>query len=321
MRVWLVLFLLIPFLCKAEDYDKLPFQKDRKYYRLKGAVVHISEKKWVPSKDSVIFNTAAAIMPDNSYTLEHAEETTFDTSGAILTLSISELEDRKKDKMKTTKRYFFYRKNLLAGVSNMEEDKRADSVMFQYRKNGLVEHYALFNDKDKLVYKVTYVYKDDRIFTVRKNNEENFPVSMIKYKYNKDQLMETQHFNDQYQLVEIRRYSMKHMQDGTTSDSYVIMDDKGNIKEGLALIKDKEDRVLERSVVNDKREVTEYNRYTYDEHGYPVEEKIFSMLGEVVIVNKYKYDEQGNWIKKEVYHNNLLQAVVLRDIQYASVGS
>jgi hypothetical protein len=318
MPVFRLFFLLIiaTTSLNAEEYDKIPVQKDRIFYLLKGSVASVTEQKWIPSKDSAVFSSATDIHVDKTYFMEQSEEKIFDPNGFVTKLTTKESDDRRKNKVTEKERLFYYKNNKLIGLSDLEDNGSADSVEFHYRKKGEMDYYRLFNSKQDVVYKVDYVYRSGKIFSVRRKNEKQFPVSTIKYKYKDDHLVETQHFNDQSKKIETRKYSIKTEQDGKVNDSYSVLDENGNMKEGLSLVKDSLGRLLEQSVINDEREVTEYKSYVYDEHSNPVTEKIFSSFQELTITNRYTYDEAGNWTRKEIFYNGILNAVVLREIKY-----
>lgn len=315
-RLFLCLLMFIVISSSAEEYDKIPVQKDRIFYLLKGSVASITEQKWIPSKDSTVFSSVTDIHVDKTYFKERSEEKIFDPNGFITKLITRESGNRKKNTVTEKGRLFYYKDNKLIGLLNMEENRKADSVEFHYRKKGEMDYYRLFNSKQDVVYKVDYVYKNGKVFSARRKNEKQFPVSTIKYKYKDGHLVETQHFNDQSSKTETRRYSIKTEDDGKVNDSYSVLDAKGNMKEGLSLVKDRQGRLLEQNVISDEREVTEYKSYVYDEHSNPITEKIFSSSQELTITNRYTYDEAGNWIRKEIFYNGILNAVVLREIKY-----
>jgi hypothetical protein len=315
-RLLLPILILATISSGAEEYDKIPVQKDRSFYLLKGPVTHVTEQKWIPSKDSAVFSSVTDIHVDKTYFMERSEEAIFDKDGFIVKRIIKESDNRRKNNIKEMDRQFYYKNNRLAGLSDTEEGRKTDSVEFHYRRKGEMDYYRLFNTKREVVYKVDYVYKSGKVFSVRKKNEKQFPVSTIKYKYKGDNLVETQHFNDQSSRTETRKYSIKTEHDGKVNDSYSVLDEKGNMKEGLSSVKDSLGNLLEQNVINSEREVTEYKSYIYDEYRNPVTEKIFSSFRELIITNRYTYDETGNWTRKEVFYNGILNAVVLREIKY-----
>ena len=208
MRLWLALFILMPFFSIAEEYDKIPVQKDRIFYFLKGPVASVRAQKWIPSKDSTIFSSVTDIHVDKTYFMEYSEEKIFDSNGFITKLATKELDDRRKNKVTEKERLFYYKNNKLIGLSHVEDKQGADSVELNYRKKGEMDFYRVFNSKQGVFYKVDYVYKSGKVFSVRRKNEKQFPVSTIKYKYKDDHLVETQHFNDQSKKIETRKYSI-----------------------------------------------------------------------------------------------------------------
>lgn len=307
--------LLVSFSAAGQDYGQLLRQHDLKQYQLKGTVLGLQEQQWIPSPDSLFYSTAASFTPDNSYRAESSCDITFDTSGNVLTLRRSEPDERKRNEQKESSQVFYYRAGKLIAYAAKEKEQ-PDSVAYTYRKHGLIDHYTVFNGKGDLQYKMTYVYKNGRVATLRRNDKGNMPVAMIKYKYDGDRLTETQHFDEQYRLTETRRYSTRQMNDGEQNESYSVTGADGQMKSGLSLVKDKEGRILEQSTINGNREVTEYHKFVYDAQGLPVEEKVFSEVQEIAITNRYVYDDKGNWTKKEVFHNGQLHSVFLRKVLY-----
>lgn len=317
MMTGMVLLLFYAFITFAQPYEQLPFQKDKKYENLKAKVVAVTERTYVPSKDSVLLQGATVIRPDATWTLEHSEELQLDSMGRILHITVSDLEDRKKNRMKISGHNYFYQKGRMIAQTDTEGKERKDSIAFHYKRSGQLEYYTAFNSKNNVLHKVTYAYdRDGRIITVRKKNEDNYPVAMIKHKYNGIQLQESQYFDQDFKQTESRRYSSKKSEDGRVNISYVVMNMDGSIKEGMSWVKDADSNILEQSTINSERKVTDYRHFKYDEQGEQTEERVFSASQELTISGKFVYDEKGNWIRKEVYHNDRLQSLVERTLTY-----
>lgn len=316
MRLSVILFCLAAsFPATAQEYDLLPAQHSLQYYRLQGPVLRMLEKQWLPPQDSLYYDQTASFIPDQNYRLESSCEMTFDSSGNVPLIQSREPDERKRKELKEKMQLFYYQGKQLIAYSNKEEDK-TDSVAFHYRKNGQIDHYRVFGNKQELLYKMTYVYKNGKLNTQRKNDQGNMPVAMVKYKYKGGQLMETQHFDDQYRLTETQRYSNQLMNDNQRNESRSVTGPDGQMKSGLSLVKDGQGNILEQNTINGNREVTEYRSFIYDKQNQPVTEKIFSALQEATITNRYVYDDKGNWTKKEVFYNGQLRSVYLRALQY-----
>jgi hypothetical protein len=310
-----LLFLFTATVSSAQQYDEIPAQTQRTFYHVKGPVQNLKEQKWIPSADSTVFAATTIVNVDNSYKLEQALVLDFNENGYLTKQVSSETEGKKKNKMKEQSRLFYYRGNKLIGLINTEDNKRVDSVEFHYRKKGQMDYYRLFNTRGNNIAEVDFTYKNGKVFSVRKKNEEHLPVSTVKYIYKDGKIVETQHFNGQSYRFETRKYS-NHIVDGKINDSYSVLDDKGNLKEGLLLVKDSTGRLLERNVISDERKVMEYNGYQYNTNGDIETEKLFNAAVELTIINRYTYDDHSNWTKKEIFYNGILNAVVTREIKY-----
>ncbi|HEU4608428.1 MAG TPA: hypothetical protein VFS31_09990, partial [Chitinophagaceae bacterium] len=165
----LVLFLSV-YVCPAQDYDKLPGQKDRQSFGLKGLVRQLSEKQWRPAGDSLVVIGAKGIGPDSSYILERSDEAVFDSLGNMQSLVSNDPDERKRRALKQTVHYYYYQKERMSAIRIKEEGSPADSLAFTWRKNGQADHYSLYNGKNELQYKMTYAYKNGKLFTARKND-------------------------------------------------------------------------------------------------------------------------------------------------------
>lgn len=311
----LLLFLFITSTSAAQEYDKLPTQTQRAFYQLKDQVQSVKEEKWVPAADSTVFVATTKINVDSSYNMEQGLIMDFNNDGYLTRQVSSEAEGRKKNKFREQTKLLYYRDNRLQSMSNASEGRTIDSVAYHYRKKGQMDYYQLFNAKGELLSRADFVYKNGKLFSVRKKNKELFPVSTVKYFYKDDKLSETRHFDGQSRQTETKKFSNRTI-DHKMNESYSVLDEKGNLKEGLLLVKDSTGRLLERSVISDERKVMEYNGYQYNPNGDVEIEKLFNASVELTITNRYTYDEQGNWTRKEIFYNGILNAVVVREIKY-----
>lgn len=300
----------------ADEYDLLPVQQNRKLLKLNGDVSFMKEQKWILKNDSAIYSTTSSLNVDDKFIMLRSEEASFDNIGNILNLKTSTQKDEKQDKMKDSIRYFYYDKNRVIAIVNKSEGKMLDSIEFHYLRKGLLDYYRLFGANGKVQYKITYVYKNKKVFTIRKKNDENLSISMIKFKYKEDKLSECQFYDDQFKLIEIRRFASRSNIEGNKDESYSVTDAAGIMKGGLTMTRDKSGNVLEQSAIDGERTVSEYDSYKYDGRGNRTEAKIFSATQEIHFEYRYTYDTNNNWVKKEVFANDLLTSIVTRDYTY-----
>lgn len=312
----LLLLIFIPWKVNSQNYSELPYPENRKSYHLNGNVLTLSEKTYVPPTEATYYEDQKEINTDNSWRLVRQEEVNFDSLGNILKKSIHNRTDAKKDKMQHNEYSFYYNSDKLIAVALQIDARRADSVIFQYKKNGLAENYRVYNDKNELSYKVTYTYnKDYRPALVRKMDKQNLPVAMVKYKYEGKVLKQQQYFDEQFKLHHIIRYSKQKTVDKLINESHAVFTADGKMKEGLSGVKDSLGNILEQSVIDSARQVTDYRRYRYNAFQDRIEEKVF-MPEELLITMHYRYDSDNNWIRKEVYHNGWLHSITFRELDY-----
>jgi len=313
-----LLLLTGPFAADTGTYDRPPFPELEKYAGMHGKVLSVSEQQWTPLPGTVISDTlrrdvaAAGLQPGGTETV------LWDSSGRPVSHTIA--AEAGKKKMPVWSRRFYYREGRLDAAAVREEGQLADSVAFRYNRKGQVIDYRRYDDRRQLAYKVTYTYKEDRLFMVRKKNRENFPVAMIRYRYEGDKLAEARHFDEQQQLVEIRSYSSTATPEGHLHNSSAVKDAAGNLREGSSRIVDGQGHLLELNELNGEREVVHYYRCRYNAYGLPEEEEERSASQSGTRVSYYLYDARRNWIRRDVFTGGKLSAVFLRTIGYAEAG-
>lgn len=301
----------------ADEYDFLPVQQNRKMLKLNGNITAMKEQKFVLTADTAIYNTVTDIALDDKFIMVRSEEATFNAEGNILKLTTSSLTDAKRNKMKDSTSLFYYKDGRLTGIQHISENRRNDSFEFHYLKKGLLDYYRLTNGSGGVEYKMTYVYKNKKVFTVRKKNKDNFAVAMIKFKYKDDRVSEWQYYDEQFRNTETRRFSYRKNKDGNIDESYAVLDADGNLKGGMTTLKDLSGNVLEQSVIDSGRTVSAYFSYEYDVHQNRIKEKMYLGMEQADIENRYIYDEHNNWTRKEIFTNGVLTAIVTRSYNYS----
>lgn len=300
----------------AGEYDMLPVQQNRKALKLNGIVTSMKEQKYVLVKDTAIYNTVSLINLDDNFIVVRSEEASFDNIGNILSLKTSALVDAKRNRMKDSSRLFYYKNDKIIGIQNLSEGKRTDSFEFHYLKKGLLDYYRLFDVNGGVAYKMTYTYKNRKVFIIRKKDKGNALVAMIRCKYKDDKISEWQYYNDQMKNSETRRFAYKVNSEGNINESYSMSDANGILRGGLTVLKDPSGNVLEQSVVDSSRNVTAYFNYQYDDKQNKIKEKIYLGMEVANVENRYTYDSHNNWTKKEIFTNDVLTAVVTRSYNY-----
>ncbi|KAA5536804.1 hypothetical protein F0919_03800 [Taibaiella lutea] len=284
--------------------------------KLNGNVIGMKEQKYVLTKDTAIYNTIGTIKLDDKFIIVRSEEATFDINGNILNLKTSSLVDVKRNKMKDSMRVFYYKNDKLIGIRNISENKPADSFEFHYLRKGLLDYYRSFDVNGGVDYKMTYVYKGKKVFTIRKKDKGNFAIAMIKLKYKEDRISEWEYYDKEFRNTETRRFSYKENKDGNFDESYAVVDGNGTLRGGMTLLKDPSGNILEQSVVDSGRTVTAYFQYQYDTHQNKIKEKIYLGLEQANVENRYTYDTHDNWTRKEIFTNDVLTAIVTRSYNY-----
>lgn len=317
LRNIIFLFLLISALkTSADEYDMLPVQQNRKTLKLNGAVMAMKEQKWVLTTDTAIYNTVSSIKIDSNFLLVRTEEASFNNNGNIQKLATYSFSNSKKDKTIDSIRYFYYAKDKIAAITNEAGNKQTDSFEFHYTRKGLLDYYRLFNANGSIQYKITYVYKNKKVFTIRKKNADNFAISMIKFFYKDDKLHECQYFDDQFRHVETRRFASMKNSDNNINESYSTSDGNNILKGGITIQKDSLGNILEQSIVDSNRNVSAYYNFKYDKQNNRTSEKVYTDLQQKTIENRYTYDIQNNWTKKEIFTDGILTAIITRNLTY-----
>jgi hypothetical protein len=308
--------ILLPSAAFCQQFDKPLPEEHRTVLLLKGPVTKLIEHTIIPPKDSSYYIDRQDFATEQWLT-ESRKEWNFDTQGNLQHATVEVFNPMRNTRISSTERKLSYHKGKLNTVVQFNGNDRGDSVIFHYKRNGLPEYYKLFNNKNKLQYTVTYTYNGSRQLTMaRKKDEGNMPVAMIKYRYDNKTLKQTQYFDNQFRHTETHNYSHKEEADGTILESTAVVLPGNVMKNGISVVKDKKGNTLERSIINNNREVTDYRKYVYDTWGNQTEEQYFQPQ-KTVLRTVYTYDQQNNWIRKAIYTNDWLDKVVLRTLTYA----
>lgn len=302
---------------QAQDLESLGTAKDYSYFQLRGAPVTVTTRTLKPPKDTLIVPAAAPVATGPSWGLQKEEQWQFDTSGVLLKASTRELQ-RKKEELHTVQYTYSKPGKRLQGIGNYDKDRLTDSAALRYNKSGQLLQYIATDGKGKPAFRVTYTYDRKKQLTIiRKLNEDDFPVEMIKYKYAASGLLtETQHFDRNFRQVATKRYSIKRDKDGILNMSSASYNDLNALMDGYTQVKDASGHVTEESQVDKDRRVTEYKGYEYNEQGDVVAEKVIGAAREEHRVYRYRYDDHNNWTSREVYINDLLETVEERSLAY-----
>ncbi len=302
---------------KGQDLESLGAVKDYRYFQLKGSPLTVVAKTLKPPKDTLIVPAAAPLATGPSWLLQKEEQLQFDTSGVLLQQTSREIQ-RKKEEQHTQRYWYTKADRRLLSFSNYDKDRLADSAALRYNKGGLLLQYIATDARGKPAFRVTYTYDRKKQLTIiRKLNDDDFPVEMIKYKYAASGLLtETQHFDRNFRQVATKRYSIKREKDGTLNLSSATYNDLNALMDGYTQVKDTAGHVTEESQVDKDRRITEYKGYEYNEKGDVVAEKVISATREEHRTYRYRYDDRNNWTSRETYVNDVLEVVDERSLTY-----
>lgn len=314
----IVLLLCLAIVAGAQDLESLGLAKDRTYFQLKGNPVMVLTRTIKPPQNAMIVLSKEAVPTGPSFVLLKEEQLQFDTATGLLRSSVTKEVQKKKTEQVTANYWYKKPDGRFTARSNYKENRLEDSAFLKYNKSGQLLQYVSYDNKGKTIFRVTYTYDRKKQLTIiRKLNEDDFPVAMIKYKYAASGLLtETQHFDKNFRQVATKKYSIKREQDGTVNLSSATYNDLNALQEGLTQVKDAKGNLLEESQVDQDRRISEYHGYEYNEHGDLAAEKTISETIEQYMVYHYRYDDKNNWTSRETYKNEELQSVDERTITY-----
>lgn len=313
-----ILLLCITACAGAQDLESLGQARDRAYFQLRGNPVALLTKTLKPPKDSTIALSDAALATGPSWIALKEEQLQFDSLSGLLLHSTTKEIQKKKEEETSVHYWYRQRENRLVAQSSYTGSRLSDSATLKYNKAGLLLQYISYDNRGRTTFRVTYTYDRKKQLTIiRKLNEDDFPVAMIKYKYASGGLLtETQHFDKNFRQVATKKYSIKREKDGGANLSSATYNDLNALMEGYTQVKDSSGHLLEESQVDQDRHISEYRGYEYNTQGDPVAEKIISATIEQHLVYRYRYDDKNNWISREIYNNEQLQSVEQRTITY-----
>jgi len=310
-----ILWLLIFFTrTSAQDYTPLSYTiPDLSFYNLKGTVAEVRLQTSVSvGTDMTLPGTLEAAGIDSFKELILK----FDSTGKLWYKKEMATTAKKEE---TTEYFYNYLHNLPVSRIIRKNNKVTDSITYDYDRRKRISSYLAYDGRGRISYKYTFTYNSrQQLITIRRKNEENFPVEMIKIKYDEEgRLSEQQFFDDNMKKMKVIDFN-SHRDDSTGFYNRTILtyNDTGQLVSGIMTVNTAAELMLEQSIVDGNKKVTDYRTYRYTGQNNIEEEKIFADMENTVIIYKYKYDEYGNWIEKVAMVNDNPAIITSRNIIY-----
>lgn len=299
----------------GQSYEVPPFVQDTLYLSGKGKVRGIKESVYAPPADSIMnWEDGLKGVPGGGWSLVYTVSYAFDTLGRQWKWERSAGGRYKEGKAFGAEIRTYDDKGLKALVRT--ESGKKDSLSLVYKKNGLLESYAMYTGRGKLAYIVEFVYGNgQKISTIRKRDAGNMAIGMIKFRYEQGKKTEELYYDEQYRHYGTLKTSAKSDKAGFRNVSGAFFDKDNKLKEGWSRSLDAMGHPLDQSGIGPDREMSVYRVFEYDEKGNKVREKQ-SLPDEYEWKMRYRYDERGNWTLCEAYLNDVLEEVRLREIDY-----
>lgn len=315
---WTVILLLLWFTrTSAQDHTPRSYNApDLSFYHLKGPVAQV--RQLVSFSDSVnIFFLSDLGMTGFDSVKDLALQ--FDSTGRLVYRKETALKPGRKKEEINTEWFYTYFNSLMSIKTTKENGRATDSTVFDYDRYKRISSYRSYDSKGRLRYKYTFTYNSrQQLTTIRRKNEENFPVEMIKLKYHSSgHLTEQQFFDDNMKKIKTVNYNSR-LSDSTGfyNGSILTYSETGQLISGIIAVNTSEGLLLENSVIDSTKKVTDYRMFRYNDQNDIEEEKLFANMENVVVNYKYKYDESGNWTEKVASVNGNLTIVTTRSLEY-----
>lgn len=243
----------------------------------------------------------------------------FDSSGKMLYKNETPLiTDVKRDE-KSTEYFYRYDHGQLITKASRQNGHLIDSVFFDYDRRNRISSYIVYDNKSRVRHKYTFTYNSlQQLITIRRKNEENFPVEMIKLKYDKEgSLTEQQFFDDNMKKIKVIAFN-DHLSDSTGYYNSTILtySETGQLASGEMKVKTADGFLLENSAIDSTKKVTHYHTLSYNEQKDIEEERLFANMENITATYKYKYDEHGNWTEKVITINDKPVIIASRTYEY-----
>jgi len=315
---WTGIILLLTWLIQAPGLDHMPafYKADTSPYHLKGNVAQVRQLASFSDNTDVLFLSNPGLIgfePVKELILQ------FDSSGNLTYSKEITIKAGKKKDEANTESFYIYTNGLLNTKTIRENSRETDSIVFNYDRYKRVSSYLSYDSKGRSRYKYTFTYNSrQQLTTIRRKNEENFPVEMIKLRYDSNgHLAEQQFFDDNMRKVRVIDYD-NHPSDsaGLYNKSILAYNESGRLISGEITINTQRGLLLEKSIIDSAKKVIDYRVFRYNDHDDIEEEKLFANMEDIKVNYKYTYDENGNWTEKVVSVNDSIAGIITRTIEY-----
>lgn len=305
----------------AQEFNNSIYQtKTSATFNLKGNVTALEQNSVFPEGIPTILSVALRpeIRALDTFGNLHI---TFDSTGKIISSKKTGISFGKKI-ADPTETFYVYSNGLLMYEVNKSKDKLVDSTAYDYGRFDRINSYTVYNNRKRVLYRYTFTYNSSRqMSTIRRRNEENYPVEMIKLKYDNDGILtEQQFYDDNMKHVSTAAFNTNLDENGRSNGTLLWTDGEGNLLSGTMTVADSSGLLLEKNTIDKDRKVTNYNTYRYNEQGDLASAKLFANMENIEIEITYKYDANGNWTEKQFSLNGKIIQVTTRNIQYSIEG-
>lgn len=301
----------------AQEFNSNIYQpKTSATFNLKGNVIALEQNSVFPEGIPAILSVA--VRPDiptlDTFSTLHM---TFDSTGKITSSKQTGISFGKKI-ADPTETFYAYSNGLLMYEVNKSKDKLVDSTAYDYGRFDRINSYTVYNNRKRVLYRYTFTYNSSRqMSTIRRRNEDNYPVEMIKLKYDNDGILtEQQFYDDNMKHVSTAAFNTNTDEHGRSNGTLLWTDGENNLLSGTMTVADSSGLLLEKNTIDKDKKVTNYNTYRYNDHEDLDSAKLFANMENIEIAVTYKYDQAGNWIEKLLSINGKIAQTTSRIIRY-----
>ena len=213
--------------------------------------------------------------------------------------------------------YLYWDGATVRAISRYENDRRLDSIRYEYDRKGLLRRTFSYDQKDRAIANQLFSYNGkEQLISILKKGEGNKLEGMIRYDYRNDSLVAARIYDHQMRYTSREEFQTERQSDGNYLKMHFQFDHPDTCSGMQSALLDQQGRELERTIADGERRVVEYTTLTYNDDGLLASLVSFSDV-KTEQTFRYTIDSLGNWTERRVFEDTSLVSFSKREFLYS----
>jgi hypothetical protein len=237
----------------------------------------------------------STVFTDTILTKSKEANYSFNEHGYLLSLQVDSFDGKGKTVMNRETKYSYGKKGRLECIVHFDDGKLNDSVYIGYNRYGQADELVYFDKKGRKEGRVQYFYRNGKVFNIKQRDADEALLRFVRYEYDANgNAREKEIKGNTLQYESAIKYSYDTLENGYVqineydyAGAYKIMGMRGKVYDTLG-------RLVEVSVADSNKRITESSTIEYNDKGLPSSRLTFTMY-KYDYGYRYEYDENGWW--------------------------